>query len=279
VTRPIIFLSDYGLDDEFVGICHGVIARLAPDTHVIDLSHGIPRADVRAGALRLAAARPYMPPDSVYLAVVDPGVGTARRAIAVEDPDGFHGVGPDNGLLSQLWTGPPARAVEITSEEVVLRPASATFHGRDVFAPAAAHLALERPILELGPQIPVESLVRIEVPRAVVGERVSCEVLSVDRFGNVQLAARPEDDPALERASRVVVARGGREWAVARARTFGEVAQGEPLLIVDSSGRLSLTVNGGSAAEAFGLRPGDRVELRPAGGGLTREATSGSPDR
>src|SRR5947209_7888155 len=208
VTRPIIILSDYGLDDEFVGICHGVIAKLAPDAHVIDLSHGIRRADVRAGALRLADARPYMPPGSVYLAVVDPGVGTARRAIAVEDPDGSYGVGPDNGLLSHLWTRTPARAVEITSEEVVLRPASATFHGRDVFAPAAAHLALGRPILKLGPQISVESLVRIEVPKAAVGERVSCEVLSVDRFGNVQLAARPDDDPALERAAQVMVTRG-----------------------------------------------------------------------
>jgi len=266
VTRPIIFLSDYGLDDEFVGVCHGVIARLAPDAHVIDLSHGIPRADVRAGALRLADARPYMPPGSVYLAVVDPGVGTARRAIAVEDRDGFHGVGPDNGLLSQLWTGAPALAVEITSEEVVLRPTSATFHGRDVFAPAAAYLALGRPILELGPEIPVESLVRIEGPRTVVGERVSCEVLSVDRFGNVQLAARPDDDPALEHASHVMVVWGDREWTVARGRTFGEVAPGEPVLIVDSSGRLSLTVNGGGAADAFGLRPGDRVELRKAGG-------------
>ena len=137
---PIVFMSDYGLADEFVGICHGVVARIAPRVRVIDLTHAIPRHDVAAGAMALGRAAPFMPEDAVYLGVVDPGVGSARRPVAVACGSGALLVGPDNGVLSMAWAtlGGAAQAAEITSERVLLGPVSATFHGRDVFAPAAS---------------------------------------------------------------------------------------------------------------------------------------------
>ena len=154
-ARPIVFISDFGLDDEFVGVCHGVIARISPHSRMIDLTHGVPPGDVRRAALILADAVRYMPEESVYLAVVDPGVGTARRAVAVEASGGAILVGPDNGVLSLAWDrlGGAARAVLIASPDVVLPTPSRTFHGRDVFAPAAAHVAAWRPLQDVGPPV------------------------------------------------------------------------------------------------------------------------------
>jgi len=142
MARPIVFVTDYGLADGFVGICHGVMARIAPEARVIDLTHAIPRQDVMRGALVLGRATDFMPGDAVYAAVVDPGVGSERRSIAVRAASGAVLVGPDNGLLSMAWDafGGAVAAVEIAAEDVVLQPVSKTFHGRDVFAPAAAHL-------------------------------------------------------------------------------------------------------------------------------------------
>ncbi len=144
MARPIVFLTDYGLADEFVGICHGVMASIAPGATVIDLSHSVPRHDVKRGALMLGRATAFMPKDSVYVAVVDPGVGSDRRSIAVRAASGAVLVGPDNGLLAVAWDslGGARSAVEIGAEQVVLHPVSKTFHARDVFAPAAAHLAM-----------------------------------------------------------------------------------------------------------------------------------------
>jgi len=169
MTRPIVFLTDYGLADEFVGICHGVIARIAPEAHVIDLSHAITRQEVLQGALVLARATDYLPEDAVYVAVVDPGVGSDRRAIAVEASSGAVLVGPDNGLLSMAWEalGGARRAFEITSGSVMLPTPSKTFHGRDVFTPAAAHLASGTPIEDVGPAVDV-----VEIGRASCRERV-----------------------------------------------------------------------------------------------------------
>lgn len=263
MTRPIVFVTDYGTADEFVGVCHGVIARIAPDARVVDLSHAVRRQDVLAGALVLARAVPYMPDDAVYLGVVDPGVGSPRKAIAVRAGSGAMLVGPDNGLLSMAWQalGGARSAVEIASERVILRPRSGTFHGRDVFAPAAAHLATGWALEELGPHVPTDALQVVSLPGPIVGPgRVGGRVVAVDGFGNVQLNVTPENltSAGIEGSS---VAIGSTR--VPRAGAFADVAEGEPVVIVDSQGFVAITVNRGSAAERFGLAPGDTVVLSP----------------
>lgn len=261
MTRPIVFLTDYGLGDEFVGVCRGVMARIAPDARVIDLTHSVERQDVLAGALVLARAVPYMPEDAVYLGVVDPGVGSSRKAIAVRSGSGALLVGPDNGLLSMAWQAldGAGSAVEIASDRVILRPRSRTFHGRDVFAPAAAHLAAGSALEELGPPVPTDALQVVELPGPIVGGgRVGGRVVAVDGFGNVQLNVTPEDlrSAGIEGAS---VTMGSTR--VPRAAAFAEVAEGEAAVIVDSQGFVAIAVNRGNAAERFGLGPGDTVVL------------------
>jgi S-adenosyl-L-methionine hydrolase (adenosine-forming) len=265
VAKPIVFLSDYGLDDEFVGICHGVIARISPDSRIIDLTHGIPPHDVLRGAIVLAQSMLYMPKESVFLAVVDPGVGTERRSIAVRDEAGFVTVGPDNGLLSMSWVGGAAQAAQISSPETILTPTSPTFHGRDVFAPAAAHLSRGADLADLGPEVPVGSLVRLTVPRPDVDEDgLLSRVIGVDRFGNIQLSAKPEDLAELQaaEASELVASIEGKDWPVRRVGTFGLLEPGEDGLIVDSAGSLAIVRRDGSAAEAMELGLGDDVLLR-----------------
>jgi S-adenosylmethionine hydrolase len=267
-ARPIVFLSDYGLEDEFVGICHAVIARISPASPIIDLTHGIPPHDVLRGALVLSRSIPYLPTDAVFMAVVDPGVGTPRRPVAaVTSHGGQLLVGPDNGLMSLAWAkrGGVARAVEIAEPTVILEPVSATFHGRDIFAPAAAHLAAGVRLSELGPEVDPASLEVVHPPApAVETGRIDGEVFGVDRFGNVQLSAGLDD---LERAGMVganrlkVVTRRGTT-SVRRAATFGDVTEGEFALIVDSSGRLALVLNRGSAAEALDLAVGDALTIQ-----------------
>lgn len=262
MARPIVFLSDYGLEDEFVGVCHAVIARVAPEARVVDLAHGIPPQDVLRGALVLADAVPHAPADAVLLAVVDPGVGTPRRPVVVE-AGGRLLVGPDNGLLSLAWeaAGGARRAFDISPGT---EPASATFHGRDLFAPAAARLAAGAVPEELGEAVDPASLVRLEVPVAEAEPgRLRCRVVGVDRFGNAQLLAGPED---LDRAGlgdleEIELRAAGRTVRLRRARTFGEVAEGADVLLVDSSGRLAVARNRGSAASGLGLAPGDPVVL------------------
>ena len=266
MPRPILFLSDYGLDDEFVGVCHAVLARSAPDVRVIDLTHGIPPRDIARGGIVLADVVPHAPPNSVFLAVVDPGVGTGRLAVAVEAGGAFL-VGPDNGLLSLAWEalGGAKRASVIDSEEIVGVPLSQTFHGRDVFAPAAAHLAAGGPLEALGKELDPTQLERISAPTPTLESGiVRCHVMSVDRFGNVQLSAGEDDlrkaevDPDGELDARI----GDETFTLTRARTFSDVPEGKPALIQDSSGRLAIVVNGGSAAEALNLKVGESVEVR-----------------
>jgi S-adenosyl-L-methionine hydrolase (adenosine-forming) len=265
MARPIVFLSDFGLDDEFVGICHGVIARIAPDSHVIDLTHGIPPQDMLRAALVLANSVRYAPDEAVYLGVVDPGVGTERRPIAAETASGHLTVGPDNGLFALVWDalGGPVRAVAIESEDVILRPTSATFHGRDVFSPAAAHLATGMPLDRLGPELPPDGLDRVSVPHPAFEQgSIRCRVLGVDRFGNAQLFAKLEHLRVAGLADeRVLELRaGGRDEAIRRVATYEEIAQGLGLL-VDSSGFLAVVMRGASAAGHLGLVAGDPVVL------------------
>jgi S-adenosyl-L-methionine hydrolase (adenosine-forming) len=254
-----VFLTDYGLSDPFVGICHGVIARIAPDVKVIDLTHAVPRQDVLRGAIELARAVPYLPDDAVLVAVVDPGVGSERRATAVAAGAALL-VGPDNGVLSLAWEalGGADEAVWIENEDLMLTPVSRTFHGRDVFAPAAAHLAAGRPLTDLGPAVDVTALQRLEVPAPMVAPRaIGARVTGVDVFGNVQLNASIEELQAAGVSDERVLVVNGRR--LPRAGTFAELPRHEPGMIVDSHGFLALVVNHGSAATAMRLGPGDAV--------------------
>ena len=266
MTRPIVFLTDYGLDDEFVGVCHGVITRIAPDARVIDLAHGIPPQDVLRGALVLAAAAPYMPEDAVYLAVVDPGVGGARGAVAVATEAGALLVGPDNGLLSLAWQelGGPIKAVEISAPDRMLERVSATFHGRDVFAPAAAHLANVADLNDLGPDVDLSSLQHMHVPAPGIADgELTAVVTGVDRFGNLELNARPDDlaEAALGDAGSLTLRHAGGTAGIRVARTFEDVPPGDPALIEGSSGYLAVVVNMGSAARRLGLSAGSDLAL------------------
>ena len=259
MTRPIVFLTDYGRADSFVGICHGIMARIAADARVIDLTHSVPRQDVLRGAVELARAVPYMPEGAVYVAVVDPGVGSDRRAVAAAAGASLL-VGPDNGLLSLAWEalGGVDAAVEIESEDVVLAPVSRTFHGRDIFAPAAAHLAAGMPLEDLGPAVDVATLDRLDVPGPMVADgAVGARVTATDGFGNVQLNATEGDlDAAGVANGRVLVVNGRR---LRRAGTFADLPEREPGLIVDSEGYLAIVVNHGNAAGMLGLAAGDAV--------------------
>lgn len=260
MARPIVFLTDYGLADEFVGVCHGVIARVAPEVRVIDLTHQVARQDILQGAIVLGRAVRYMPHDAVFLGVVDPGVGSERRAVAVEASSGALLVGPDNGLLSMAWEalGGARRAAVIDSEAVVLHPVSKTFHGRDVFAPAAAHLAAGLPLEDVGPALDPRVLRALELPGPMVTPGVvGARVVGVDGFGNVQLNATPADLEAAGIGRRVTV--GPR--TIPRTATFADVPEGAAAVIVDSQGFVALVVNHGSAAQAFGLAVGSPVVL------------------
>jgi S-adenosylmethionine hydrolase len=265
-ASPIVFLSDFGLGDEFVGTCHGVVARLAPDARIIDLTHGVPRGDVLRGAIMLRGALPYVPEDAILLAVVDPGVGTDRRPLAVRTAGGRLLVGPDNGLLSPAWAslGEVETAVEVASPSVVLEPISATFHGRDVFAPAAAHLATGEDLRRLGPEVDLGSLVRLDVPSAAAADgSLRAPVLSVDAFGNVQLAATEVDlgRAGLREALDLVVRAGRESLPAARGRTYAAVQEGALVVLVDSSGWLAVASNRGDAATMLRVAPGDEVEI------------------
>lgn len=260
MARPIVFLTDYGLADEFVGVCRGVIARAAPTVAVIDLTHAIRRQDVVQGSIVLGRAAPYMPADAVFLAVVDPGVGSERRPVAVETVGGAHLVGPDNGLLSGAWRalGGAVRAVAITDPSVLLHPVSKTFHGRDVFAPAAAALATGTPLDRLGEAIDPVDLRAIDLPGPMVTPgSVGGRVVMVDGFGNVQLNVRPSDLDA----AGLAMAAGLGARTLPRVATFADVPKGDLAIITDSQGFVAIIVNGGSAAEKLGLRPGDAVVL------------------
>jgi S-adenosylmethionine hydrolase len=265
--RPIFFLSDYGLDDEYVGICHAVIARVNPEARVVDLTHGVPPQDVMAGAMMLASSAIHGPPDAVYLAVVDPGVGTERRGLALRAGDAFL-VGPDNGLLwaASRDLGGIDVAVAIDHAAVARGPVSATFHGRDVFAPAAAVLAAGTRLEDLGSSVDPATVVALEPPVPAVRQgEVETSVLGVDRFGDVRVAARREH---LERAgleTDLVLVRGSGAVPLRRAVTFADVRDGGFGLLEDSAGWLAVVRFGSGAAEELGLRRGDSVRLAARG--------------
>ena len=264
---PVVsFLSDFGLTDEFVGVCKAVILRAAPSARVIDVTHGIPPFDVRAGALALARSVQYLP-SGVVLAVVDPGVGTERRALAIEVETGFL-VGPDNGLLAPAVAllGGATRAVSLTNPEYQLEAPGATFAGRDVFAPAAGYLAAGTPLEALGELIDPLSLVpgTVPLPRDEDG-RAAGEVLWVDRYGNAQLNIDPGDLAALGvQPGGPLEIRCGQDRRTGRwVASYAEAGPLEMAVVVDSYGLVSLTLDRRAAADELGLRAGSAVTLGP----------------
>ncbi len=249
-------------------MCHGVIRRLAPEAELIDITHGIAPQHVLHGAIVLADSLPFMPV-GVHLAVVDPDVGGNRRAIALRGGDGRLYVGPDNGvlLLAAERLGGVAEAVEVTRTEYMLEPVSPTFHGRDVFAPVAAHLANGVPLAALGEALEPAELIRVELPAPRVdGTHVQANVLVVDRFGNVRLnVSRLElEAVGITEGDRVDVEVDSRHFSCPFGRTFVDVRRGELLLFEDSSGGIALAVNSGSAARLLGILTGQGVGLSRA---------------
>jgi S-adenosylmethionine hydrolase len=258
----ISFLSDFGTADEFVGVVHSVIRQLAPDVRVIDVSHEVPPHDVRAGGLTLARSAQYLAP-GVVLAVVDPGVGTARRAIAVEVGDGASIlVGPDNGLLAPAvaMVGGATRAVLLDDPTYQLAAPGPTFAGRDVFAPAAAHLCNGVDLLELGSALDPAGLTpgMIPITREHDGA-LAAEVLWTDRFGNLQLNVDPAEIEAYGR--RVELRFDGRVRTGVVHETYADIPTGEIGLVIDSYGLVSIAVARTSAAEELGIGTGDEVVL------------------
>jgi len=261
----ITFLSDFGLQDDFVGTCHGVMKRIAPEAEVIDITHGIPPQQVLQGALVLCNTLPYMP-TGVHLAVVDPGVGSHRRPLALHAADGRFLVGPDNGLLLPAADalGGVAEAHELANPAYALDSVSRTFPGRDLFSPAAAHLSLGVPLAELGPPIDPAALVRLDVPVPEVGRnRIRASILYVDHFGNIQLNLKRhhlEDAGVLPGVTVELELALDRYYATA-ARTFADARPGDIILYEDSYSNIAIAISGGSAAELFGVSADQEVRI------------------
>jgi S-adenosyl-L-methionine hydrolase (adenosine-forming) len=275
----VTLLTDYGHDDEFVGVCHGVVLSIAPEARIVDVTHAIPRHDVRRGAVVLRNALPYMPV-GVHVAVVDPQVGTERRALALRCADGRTLVGPDNGLLSLAWEGAGGveLAVDVTRSPHRLEPVSATFHGRDLFAPVAAHLAAGAELADAGEPVDPATLERIELPQPRLEDdgALVAHVVTVDAYGNVALDVGHDQlaGTGLMLGGTVeievdsgdggaAVKLGGGRTAAPFVTTFADVGAGETILYEDASRTLAIAVNRGDAARELGLGPDDEVRLRP----------------
>ena len=264
----VTFLSDFGLQDDFVGTCHGVIRRIAPDAAVIDITHGIPPQAVLQGALVLANTVPYMPV-GVHLAVVDPGVGSSRRPLALRDTEGRFYVGPDNGLLlPAVQRAGIEDARELANPAYALEQISRTFHGRDLFAPAAAHLATGVPLAELGPPIDPDALVQLDLPEPAIGETgIDATTLYVDSFGNIALNLTRDD---VERigivpGTRVELDLGGEQYYAVAARTFADARHGDVILYEDSYRNMSVAISNGSAGSMLHATPGLPIRIRLLG--------------
>lgn len=278
--RPVItLLTDFGEADAFVGIMKGVILDIVPEAHLVDLSHLISPQDVKQAAYILMTTTPFFPKRTVHLVVVDPGVGSARRPIAIETSNAFF-VAPDNGVLSYVLAQEENyKVVELVNPLYRLPDPSSTFHGRDIFSPAAAHLAAGVPFIELGPE--VDKPVLLDPPRLSMGPgHVEAEVLNVDHFGNLRtsvLLIRWVDDSTLELNplfSQPPESEPKKRFSATKAQieigeltidgistTFSEVQIGQPLAYVGSEGGLEIAINQGNAARKFGVKPGDTVSL------------------
>lgn len=263
----VAFLSDYGLEDEFVGVCHGVILGIAPHVKIIDVHHYILRQDIRHGAVVLRQTARFLP-EAVHLAVVDPSVGSNRRAIALETRWGEVFVGPDNGLLVPAAEdrGGIKAAYDLTDPRFHLTPVSRTFQGRDVFAPVAAHLANGTSPADLGEPISLDDVVPMEIPEAWVhDDHLHAEVLQVDRFGNLQLNFLREslEKIGLAEGSLLEVRTEGHRLRIPFGSTFADVKAGEFVLVEDSYHYISLAINKEDAAAKLRARAGSTVIVGP----------------
>jgi S-adenosyl-L-methionine hydrolase (adenosine-forming) len=262
----VTLLTDYGRDDDFVGVCHGVMRSIDPDLRIIDITHGINRYAVREGALVLRNTLPFMPV-GVHMAVVDPQVGTERRAVALRTGDGRTLVGPDNGLLSLAWErcGGVELAVDVTRSPHRLEPVSATFHGRDIFAPVAAQLAAGAEIADAGDPLDPDALAVVELPIARTEDgALVAHALVLDRYGNVGLNVGHEQlaGSGLTLGGTIELEIGGEPYLAKYARTFADVTAGELLVYEDAYRTLAVAINRGDAASTLGLRPDAEVRLR-----------------
>jgi S-adenosyl-L-methionine hydrolase (adenosine-forming) len=263
----VTLLTDYGREDDFVGVCHGVMRSIEPDLRIIDITHGISRSAVREGALVLRNTLPFMPV-GVHMAVVDPQVGTERRALGLRTGDGRTLVGPDNGLLSLAWErcGGVELAVDITRSQHRLEPVSATFHGRDIFAPVSAHLAAGAELADAGDPLDPGALATVVLPepRSEDGTLVA-HALVLDRFGNVALNVGHEQlaGSGLTLGGTLELETGGERYLAKYAQTFADVTAGELLVYEDSYRTLAIAINRGDAASTLGLRPDAEVRMRP----------------
>jgi S-adenosyl-L-methionine hydrolase (adenosine-forming) len=268
--RFVSFLSDYGHADEFVGVCKSVMLSLVPDLQIIDITHDLPPHDVRAGALTLVRAAQYLPDGGIVLAVVDPGVGTDRRLVAVEVEHGML-LGPDNGLLAPAVAilGGAQRVVSLTSTEHQLPAPGPTFAGRDILAPAAAHLAAGVDLSELGDEVEAAGLVPglVSLPQHDEGGAIRGEVWWIDRFGNCQLNVDPDELRAhgAEPGAVLEVQFGDQARSVRWVHTYADAKPAELVLLVDSYGLMSLALDRGSAAAECRLTPASGVTLLPPG--------------
>jgi S-adenosyl-L-methionine hydrolase (adenosine-forming) len=263
--RYITFLTDFGVQDDFVGVCRGVMRGIAPDATVIDITHGIPPQAVAQGAVVLARAISYMPA-CVHLAVVDPGVGTERRSVAVRTESGRIFVGPDNGLLMRAADLDGVESArELTNPRYHLPDVSRTFHARDVFAPVAAHLAAGADLDDVGDAIDADALVRVDLPKPEVGSnRVVAHVMTVDRFGNLALNLTSDqlDELDLVHGDWVALQFALEPYYAQVADTYADASPGQLIVYEDSYGAISIAVRDGNAARLTAASPGDRVRIR-----------------
>ena len=238
---------------------------IAPEATVIDLTHEVPSFEIEVGAEILQHATKYMPSDVVYLAVVDPGVGTGRRGVTLRTESGAVMVGPDNGLLAPACNslGGTSHSVELTNDRYHITPVSNTFHGRDIFAPVAAHLAAGVDISEFGKDVAPEDLVELSVPgyEEEPGATQTTKILDIDRYGNARLSMI-QNESNLEYGDSLSVDIGDGDMPVRYLATFGEAQKGELVLVPDSHWRPSLAINKGNAAQALELRRGGTVQLK-----------------
>lgn len=265
-ARPIALLTDFGDHDPFAGICRAVILGVDPAIPLIDLTHGIARQDVTAGAVALMDAAPYLPADCVTMAVVDPGVGGERRAVAVESADGRVFVGPDNGLLWPALEacGGGVAAYDIGNSPWRREPTSNTFHGRDIFAPVAARIATGARPEDGAETIDPGEIVPLELPRTTIdGDEISTAVIAVDAYGNARLGARADQLAGAAHGDRYEIDSGAMRRQAVFVKSYASAEAKEPLLLADSNGSLSIAINGGDAASELRLVPGTAVHILP----------------
>ena len=263
----ITLLTDFGYFDPYVATMKGVILNINPNVNIIDITHDIPKYNIRYGALILRAVVPFFPPQAIHVAVVDPGVGSERKAIIVETKDDRLLVGPDNGLLSLVAKERGLKkAVEISNERYMLKPQSTTFAGRDVFAPVAAYLSLGIEPEEFGEEL--ETIEEVNLPKSyLMGKEIRGKIIAIDSFGNIITNIPFTQVRSIVRFGETLeVCIGGKRMVVPFVRTYGEVSRGELLALIDSFNYLEVSVNKGNAAKRLGASVGAEVIIRRGGG-------------